>query len=101
MVGVSGHPSEQAMRFYIKKEYQMSIASFLNEWGITNSRTRETAKARPKYGVVSSTASSITVRAPSGADAMQLAGMDGRTVAGKKTTCNHKGGGVYEIRAEN
>jgi hypothetical protein len=76
----------------------MSISSFLQGWGITNSRTRETQAAK-KYGVVSSTPGSITVRAPSGPEAAKV--MDGMTLTGSRfTVINHKGGGVYEIKAE-
>jgi hypothetical protein len=83
------------MRFYIKKEYQMSIASFLQGWGITNSRTREAAKAKPKYGTIPGT---NLVRAPSGPEAARLSEMDGKTLSGNRfTVVNHKGGGVYEI----
>ncbi len=73
----------------------MALADFLKTWGVTN--TFEKTKAK-KYGVIPGT---NLVRAPSGTEALRLAGMDGRTQEGAKfTVCNHKGGGVYEIKAE-
>lgn len=80
----------------------MSMTSFLEAWGVLSRvSAREATRIGPKYRVLSHSNGSIIVRAPSGADALQIAGMNGRTAAGEKfTVANHKGGGVYEIRME-
>jgi hypothetical protein len=77
----------------------MSLAGFLQGWGVVSkTRTREAAKAGKKYGVIPGT---NLVRAPSGPEAARLAGIDGTTLSGNRfTVVNHKGGGVYEIKAE-
>jgi hypothetical protein len=77
----------------------MSLAGFLQGMGVVSkTRTREVAKAGKKYGVIPGT---NLIRAPSGVEALRIAGTDGMTPAGNKyVACNHKGNGVYEIRVE-
>jgi hypothetical protein len=77
-----------------RKEDDMSIKSFLQTWQVIKHDT----PPGKKYGPIPGT---NLVRAPSGEEALRLAGMDGRTQAGNKfTVANHKGNGVYEIKAE-
>jgi len=80
----------------------MALSDVLQAWGfVGKTRTRETTRVGKKYGVMSNVNGVVTVRAPSGADALQIAGTDNRTQAGTNyTVANHKGGGVYEIKIE-
>lgn len=78
----------------------MSFTGFLQGLGvISKSRTRETTK--PSYGVIRHGRGSTTIYAPSGEEALRIAGTDGVSIQGEKyVACNHQGGGVYVVTTE-
>ena len=58
-------------------------------------------KKKNNYGVISCESGVITVYAPSGTEALHIAGMDGVTAEGENfIVANHKGNGIFEIKTE-
>ena len=58
-------------------------------------------KKKKEYGVIERGKNFIKVKAPSGADALRLAGMDGKTAEGANfIVANHQGNGVYYVEIE-
>jgi hypothetical protein len=79
----------------------MSLTGFLQGLGvISKTRTRETTK-KSKYGVLEVGETYIKVRAPSGEEALRIAGAQGMTLEGNRyIAANHQGGGIYYVETE-
>jgi hypothetical protein len=79
----------------------MSLTGFLQGLGIVSkTRTREETKAaaKSKYGVMEVGKTYIKVHAPSGEEALRIAGAEGMTPEGNRyIAANHQGGGIYYV----
>jgi len=54
-----------------------------------------------KYGILEVSKTYIKVKAPSGEEALRIAGMDGKTISGGNyISANHQGNGIYYIEIE-